>query len=398
MNYIYQRAEWPRFSWQDAVMSKLLPDVHLRRGRLLGRMGEIGFDLQQEANLRVLTQDVVKTSAIEGEILDPLSVRSSIGRRLGIDVAGATPSSRSVDGVVEMLLDATRKCDAPITSERLFTWHSGLFSERTPYNEKLTIGAWRPVEKDPMQVVSGAFGRERIHFEAPSGSDVPLQMEAFIRWMNSTVNSDPVIRAAIAHLYFVTIHPFEDGNGRISRALSDMALASGEKGAPRFYSLSAQIESERSDYYEMLEQTQKGTTDITEWLDWFSSCCGRALTKAEAELDSVLKISKAWAQINTHPVNERQKLILNKLLNGFEGKLSSPKYATIANCSEDTALRDIKELMAFGIVEAYPGGGRSTRYRLAELPAVTKVTSLTPPNCDEPSSGDSAAAHSTGRY
>jgi Fic family protein len=330
-------------------------------------MEGLGFRLRAEASLTTLTSDVIKSSAIEGELLNAEQVRSSIARRLGLDFADKIPANRDVEGVVEMMLDATQKYAQPLTTERLFNWHAALFPTGRSGIRRITVGAWRLLEADPMQVVSGAIGHERVHFEAPSADRLKHEVKIFLKWFNSPPPLDPVLKAGIAHFWFVTIHPFEDGNGRISRAIADMALARAEGTTERFYSMSRQIEAEKKQYYSHLERSQKGNVDITSWLEWFMGCLGRAITGAENDLTNVLQKAKIWERINNQsPVNERQRKVINKLLDGFEGKLSSSKYAKITKCSDDTALRDIKHLLDQGILVQLPGGGRNTGYRLAE--------------------------------
>ena len=367
MGYIHEQAAWPKLGWNDATLSPLLADVRYRQGRLLGRMEGLGFQLRAEASLTTLTADVLKSSAIEGEFLDAAQVRSSIARRLGLDFGGHAKSNREVDGVVEMMLDATQKFREPLTSERLFDWHAALFPTGRTGMRRITVGAWRPASAGPMQVVCGPLGGERVHFEAPSADRLRREVAAFLEWFEATKGVDPVLKAGIAHFWFVTIHPFEDGNGRISRAIADMALARAEGMSERFYSMSTQIEAEKKQYYLSLERSQKGGVDITAWLEWFLACLGRAVAGAEESLASVLRKAKVWERINTlSPVNERQRKIINRLLDGFEGKLSTSKYAKLTKCSGDTALRDIKSLLDQGILSQTDGGGRNTSYHLAE--------------------------------
>jgi Fic family protein len=330
-------------------------------------MEGLGFRLRAEATLSTLTSDVIKSSAIEGALLDAAQVQSSIARRLGFDFGGNMKASRDVEGVVEMMLDATQKFAEPLTEERLFAWHASLFPTGRSGMRRITVGAWRPVDLGAMQVVSGAMGREKVHFEAPTADRLEDEVAAFLEWFEAAKEVDPVLKAGIAHFWFVTLHPFEDGNGRISRAIADMALARAEGTTERFYSMSAQIETEKKDYYLKLEQSQKGGVDITSWLEWFLGCLGRAVAGAGAGLASVLRKAKVWEQINSQvPVNERQRTVINRLLDGFEGKLSTSKYAKLSKCSADTALRDIRVLLDQGILIQDEGGGRSTRYRLVE--------------------------------
>jgi Fic family protein len=367
VSYIHQGPEWPNLRWDNAKLLPLLADVRHRQGRLLGRMEGLGFRLRAEASLTTLTSDVIKSSAIEGSLLDAAQVRSSIARRLGLDFGGPAKASRDVEGVVEMMLDAVQKYAEPLTAERLFGWHASLFPTGRSGMQRITVGAWRPADIGAMQVVSGPIGRERIHFEAPTADRLGREVQAFLDWFEAANGIDPVLKAGIAHFWFVTLHPFEDGNGRISRAIADLALARAEGTMERFYSMSTQIEAEKKRYYRNLEHSQKGGVDITSWLEWFLGCLGRAVAGAEAGLAGVLRKAKIWERINHQsPVNERQRKVINQLLDGFEGKLSTSKYARLAKCSGDTALRDIKILLDQGILIQDQGGGRNTSYRLAE--------------------------------
>jgi len=332
-------------------------------------MEALGFELQQEAVLQTLTEDVVKSSEIEGEKLDASEVRSSIARRLGMDVGGIETADRNVEGVVEMMLDATRHYEQPLTSERLFGWHAALFPTGRSGMRKIRVGDWRNDSAGPMQVVSGPIGRERTHFEAPAAERLDREMNAFFDWFNEEddgADFDAVLKAALAHLWFVTIHPFDDGNGRIARAIADLALARSEKSSRRFYSMSAQIRQEGNDYCEILERTQKGTLDITPWMEWFLACLGRAIDGAQTILAAVLQKARFWRKLRDVPMNERQRLVLNRLLDGFEGNLTTSKWAKIVKCSSDTALRDIAELVERQILVRNPAGGRSTTYALAK--------------------------------
>jgi Fic family protein len=324
--YIHEQADWPRLHWNSEALTGLLAEVRHRQGRLLGQMQALGFGLQEEAVLQTLTEDVVKSSAIEGQELDPAAVRSSIARRLGMDVGGLTPADRDVEGVVEMMLDATRNYDKPLTEERLFGWHASLFPTGRSGMRRITVAGWRNDSDGPMQVVSGPVGKERVHFEAPKAPRLEKEMTEFLDWFNNGPDVDPVLTAGIAHLWFVTIHPFDDGNGRIARAIADLCLARSEKSSQRFYSMSAQIRQERKEDYDLLEHTQKGETDITEWLTWFLECLGRAIDGAETLLASVLTKARFWESVGASPLNDRQRLILNKLLDGFDGKLTSARY------------------------------------------------------------------------
>lgn len=365
--WIHEHQNWPTFIWNAETLASKLADIRHRQGRLLGRMEGLGFELKREASLSTLTNDIVKSSAIEGENLNPKEVRSSIARRLGIDIAGLIPASRDVEGIVEMMLDATQKFSKPLTKDRLFDWHVSLFPTGRSGMHKITVGGWRTVDAGPMQVVSGPIGKEKVHFEAPSAERLEKEMEAFLSWLASEDGTDPVIRAGIAHLWFVTIHPFEDGNGRIARAIGDMTLARADGTPDRFYSLSSQIEAERKQYYDQLENQQRATPDITDWLSWFLDCLGRAISNAETTLGNVLFKAQLWDLINQKPVNDRQRSIINRMLeDDFEGFINTSKYAKLAKCSNDTALRDIQELKERGIFIQNPGGGRSTSYRLPD--------------------------------
>ncbi len=365
MPYIHELDDWPNLHWDDAQLASLLADVRHRQGLLLGHMGALGFGLRGEASLVTLTAEIVKSSAIEGEFLDPQQVRSSLARKLGLDIGGTSPVSRHVDGIVEMMLDATGHYALPLTPERLFGWHAALFPSGRSGMQKITVGAWRTAEAGPMQVVSGGIGHEKVHFEAPEANRISCEMKAFLKWFNTPSGTDPVLIAALAHFWFVTIHPFEDGNGRMARAIADLALARADAMPEKFYSMSAQIEAERKEYYQTLESSQKGNLDITSWMQWFLECLGRALERAHDTLAGVLHKSKVWAHINRFPVNDRQRAIVNRVLDGFEGNLTTAKYAKLAHCSADTALRDIRDLLAHGALIQNPARGRSTSYSLA---------------------------------
>jgi Fic family protein len=364
--YIHERPRWPEFTWDAEALGATLSALRGRHGRLLGRMESLGFDVQSEANWSVLTREVVKSSAIEGETLDADEVRSSIGRRLGLDVAGLPKAGRDVEGVVAMMLDATRAFETPLTRKRLFEWQASLFPAGRSGTTRITVGAWRTKEADPMQVRSGPSGRGIVHFEAPEAGRLDSEMARFLKWFNGRPAGDEILRAGVAHFWFVTIHPFEDGNGRIARAIADMALARADGIANRFYSMSAQIEAERKAYYLELESAQRGDVDITRWLAWFIDCLGRAVDGAEDALAAVLRKARLWQRINLRPVNERQRTVINRMLGDFEGFLSTSKYAKLAKCSADTALRDIRELLDRGVLVQNPGAGRSTSYRLGD--------------------------------
>lgn len=363
--WIYEHKEWPNFTWDTGVVTTILADIRYRQGCLLGKMDHIGFDLKNEASIRILTEDVVKSSAIEGEYLDPEEVRSSIARRLGVNMAGLIPASRDVEGIVEVMLDATQQCSAPLTAKRLYNWHAALFPTGRSGMHLITVGGWRKAESGAMQVVSGPIGRETVHFEAPEAKRLGHEMQDFLTWFNKQHSVDPVLKAGIAHLWFVTIHPFEDGNGRIARAIGDMALARADGVSDRFYSLSSQIEAERKHYYTELEKQQRHSPDITGWLVWFLECLGRALHASEHTLSHILFKVRIWDKANKYAINERQRYILNRMLEEtFEGYMNTAKYAKMAKCSKDTALRDMQELKSYGIFIQNAAGGRSTSYRL----------------------------------
>ncbi len=379
ITYIHRHANWPNFLWNHEKLVPMLAHVRHRQGRLIGRMEALGFGRQSEAVLATLTQDVLKSSEIEGEMLNPDQVRSSIARRLGIDIAGAIPADRAVEGVVEMMLDATQRFADPLTQARLFGWHAALFPTGYGGIHPIRVGAWRDDVRGAMQVISGPISRERVHFEAPAAKRLQREMGMFIAWVNAADIAqgkpgspviDPVLKAAVAHLWFVTIHPFDDGNGRIARAIADWALARSEGSPQRFYSMSAQIRAERSAYYDMLERTQKSTLDITDWLTWFLACLDRAISATETTLSAVFRKAAFWdkhAIGEGGTINARQQKMLNKLFDGFEGKLTTTKWAMIAKCSQDTAQRDIQALIDQGILVKDAAGGRSTSYSLADF-------------------------------
>ncbi len=365
--YIYERKDWPEFHWNQAKLVDLLAEVRHLQGRLLGRMEALGLGLREEATLQTLTQDVVKTSEIEGEKLDAELVRSSIARRLGIDIGAALQIDRNVEGIVEIMLDATRKHDVPLTEERLFSWHAALFPTGRSGMRRITVGGWRTKASGPMQVVSGPYGRERVHYEAPASHLIKKEAARFLKWFNASPQIDLVLKSALAHFWFVTIHPFDDGNGRIARAIADMMLAQSEKSSQRFYSMSAQIQRERNEYYNVLESCQKGSPDITPWIEWFLNCLKRAIAASEKMLESVLVKARFWKVHAGESFNERQRTIINRLLDGFEGKLTTSKWAKLTKCSQDTALRDINDLLNRQILAKDEAGGRSTSYELRLL-------------------------------
>ncbi|SEN00668.1 Fic family protein [bacterium A37T11] len=359
--YIYQNKNWTDFTWQDKVINILFGEVRHLQGKITGQMSSLGFFLQEEANLTTLTLDVVKSSEIEGEQLNYDQVRSSIARRLGLEVAGLVPANRNVEGVVEMMLDATQNYKQPLSEDRLFGWHSALFPAGRSGMYKIEVGRYRTGE---MQVVSGAMGKEKIHFEAVPAQMVKEEMDKFLNWLNDDRVIDPVLKSAIAHFWFIIIHPFDDGNGRIARAISDLLLARADGSPKRYYSMSRQILEERNRYYEVLQKVQHSNGDITEWLDWFLHCLKNALEETLITLQKVVHKAEFWKRHEHTSLNERQRLMLNKLLDGFEGKLKSSKWAKIAKCSADTALRDIKDLIDKGILQQEQQGGRSTNYEL----------------------------------
>jgi len=363
--YIHELTDWPRFHWSAETLAEPLASVSRRQGRLIGHMEALGFNLQQEAVLQTLTADVLKSSEIEGEKLDAGQVRSSVARRLGMDVGGLKPADRQVEGVVEMMLDATRRYNQSLSEERLFAWHSSLFPTGQSGMTKIRTGSWRDDSTGPMQVVSGPMGKERVHFEAPKAGRLPGEMRSFVDWFEGKDPIDLVLKAGLAHLWFVTIHPFDDGNGRIARAIADMSLARSENSPQRFYSMSTQIRQERNAYYDILEATQKGTMDVTRWMEWFLGCLGRAIDGAQVTLSAVLRKARFWERIKDVQLNERQRLAVNGLLDGFEGKLTTSKYAALTKCSQDTAHRDILALVDNGVLVRNPEGGRSTSYSLA---------------------------------
>lgn len=365
--YIHNITNWTNFTWNNKKVLLKLSETRNLQGKLLGRMESLGFDLQNEAMLNTLTLEIVKSSEIEGEILEKEQVRSSIARRLGIDIAGAIESERHIDGIVEMMLDATQRYDLPLTKERLFGWHSALFPTGWSNMYKIVVADWRKDSKGPMQVVSGPLGKEKVHFEAPAAERIDAEINELIDWIENEHEVDPVLKAAIAHLWFVTIHPFEDGNGRITRAITEMILARSDKSVKRFYSMSAQIRAERNNYYEVLEKTQKGDTDITEWILWFLNCLQGAINSTYELLQKVLEKAEFWKIHSTTILNERQQKMMNRLLDGFSGKLTTTKWGKICKCSQDTALRDIQDLIDKGILQKEASGGRSTSYVLKPI-------------------------------
>lgn len=365
-HYLWQQSDWPHWRYDAGALVEPLAQTHRAQGHLMGRMADLELAQREQATLQVLTQEVIKTSEIEGERLNLEAVRSSIARRLGMDIGALTPPDQHVDGVVDMVLDATGRYDQALTPERLFGWQAALFPTGFSGMARIRVGAWRDDATGPMQVVSGYVGREKVHYKAPPAHTLGEETKRFLEWFNADTAGDALIKAGLAHLWLVTLHPFDDGNGRISRAVGDMALARAEKTSQRFYSLSAQIQRERKDYYDQLEATQKGTQDVTPWLVWFLGCLLRAVLGAEETLAAVLGKARFWQRYPGASMNERQVKLINRLLDGFEGKLSSTKWAVIAKCSTDTALRDITELLARGVLRKLEGGGRSTAYELAK--------------------------------
>jgi Fic family protein len=363
--YVWQSPTWPQWRYNASALMPVLAQVHQALGQLLGRMRDQGVGSQAHAMLEALTEDVLKTSEIEGEHLNPNTVRSSIATRLGVDIGALAPADRHVDGVVEMILDATRSYHTPLTAQRLTAWHTELFPTEQSTLTTIRVGAWRDDSEGPMQVVSGPVYRRRVHYEAPSADRLPVEIANFLLWFETGQELDPLIKAGLAHLWFVTIHPFDDGNGRIARAIGDLALARADQSTQRFYSLSAQIQKERKDYYALLEKTQKGNLEATEWLNWFLACLLRALQEADHVLSKVLFKANFWRRWAGTPLNTRQSKVINRLLDGFEGQLNNKKWAALGKCSSDTALRDINDLIALGILRRTEQGGRSTNYALA---------------------------------
>ena len=362
--YIWQASDWPRWHYDLASLAGPLADVSRAQGLLLGRLSDVGMALRDQASLAALTEDVIKTSEIEGERLDAESVRSSIARRLGVDIGALAPVDRHVEGVVEMVLDATTRCETSLTRERLFGWHAALFPTGYSGLAQIHAGEFRCDVSGPMQVVSGPIGRQRVHFEAPPADRLVAEVTRFLDWVNTSTTDHPILKAGLGHLWFVTLHPFDDGNGRIARAIGDLLLARADSSPQRFYSLSAQIQRERRDYYDILESTQKDSLDVTSWLRWFLENLAMAVNTAQGTLDAVLAKTRFWQRWATTPLNERQVKLINRLLDGFDGKLNSSKWAVIAKCSPDTALRDINELLALDVLRKSAAGGRSTSYEL----------------------------------
>lgn len=366
--YIYEQKEWPRFKWDIKSIHILLAEVRYQQGKLLGKMETLGFSQKKETALAMLTQDVLKTSEIEGENLDPEQVRSSVARKLGMDAGGITSIDKNIEGIVEIMFDATQHYEQALTKKRLFGWHSSLFSSGYSGLSRIKAGKWRDDKSGPMQVISGPIGREKVHYQAPPAEVLDKEMKVFIKWFNQNLGEeDLLIKSALSHLWFVSLHPFEDGNGRIARALSDMCLAKSERSPQRFYSMSSQIRRDKQEYYEKLERTQKGDLDITVWLDWYLNCLRGAITHSEIILKKVLNKSYYWKQFSNTALNERQVKVINKLLDDFEGNLTTSKWAKLCKCSQDTAYRDILDLISKNILTKELKGGRSTHYVLVSI-------------------------------
>lgn len=362
--YIYEYENWTDFSWQDRAINAVFGEVRLMQGKIIGQMNALGFSAKEEAKLSALTLDVVKSSEIEGELLNFEQVRSSIARRLGINTAGLVQSSRHIEGVVEMMLDATQQYTLPLTEKRLFGWHAALFPTGFSGTYRIDVGQYRTGE---MQVVSGAMGKEKVHYQAIKSDLVKLEMDKFLDWFNNETSLDLVLKAALAHFWFIIIHPFDDGNGRIGRAISDMLLARAEGSGERFYSMSSQILAERKRYYEVLQKVQHSSGDITEWIEWFFNCLKNAMSATENTMQKTIQKAEFWKLHEHTSINERQRMILNKLLDDFEGKLQSSKWAKITKTSTDTALRDIKDLIDKGILQQTNERGRSINYKLVDF-------------------------------
>ena len=367
-DFIHEYPDWPNFRWNGDFLAARLAEVRHHQGRLLGRLDALGLRTREHTLLDTLSEDVLKSSEIEGDRLDLQQVRSSVARRIGLEYAGPRFVDRDVDSVVEMMLDATTNFQAPLTRDRLFAWHAALFPAARSAMRPIRVGNFRLDSAGPMQVVSGPIGRERIHFQAPDAPRLPAEVDSFLAWFHGPNDTDWVMKAAIAHFWLVTLHPFDDGNGRIARAVADLALARSEQSSQRFYSLSGQIRLERDDYYAILERTQRGSLDITPWLDWFLGCMGRAIARAQVTLSSVLRHAHFWQSAAQFPLNERQRLVLTRLLAGFQGNLTSGKYATLTKSSHDTALRDLSALLTWGLLQRSSSGGRSTHYTLPLTP------------------------------
>ncbi len=362
--FIHEHPEWPNFVWDSNVLLGPLAEVRHLQGKLIGEMKALGFPAVQNSAIEALVEDVRASSEIEGENLDRNSIRSSLATHLGIEIGGATAYDHRVDGIVQVVLDATQNYETPITAARLFGWHSTLFPTGWSGLRPIRVGQWRDDSGGPMQVVSGPLGREKVHFRAPSAELMHVEMDRFMNWFETEVQLDAILISAVAHLWFITIHPFDDGNGRLARALSDMILARSERSNNRYYSMSSQILIDRNAYYDILEKTQRGDIDVTRWLLWFISCLASAITRSESTINNVKARTKFWDSIRSIEMNNRQQKILTRLLEGFEGKLTTAKWAKLAKCSHDTALRDIHDLLIKGLLQQEEAGGRSTSYSL----------------------------------
>ncbi len=367
MEYIYQHNDWPNFFWDNEKIAILLSNVHLEQGKLIGKMHALGFEIQNEGIVETLTMEIIKTSEIEGENINLAQVRSSLCRKLGVEAASLVQSDRDVDGLVDMLIDATLYADNPLTADRLFNWHGALFPTGRSGLYKIVTANWRNDANGPMQVVSGPVHKLKVHFQAPDAKKIKKEMNKFFKWLNSSKNIDSILQAAIAHLWFITLHPFEDGNGRLARAITELMLTRSDKSPQRFYGMSNQINIERNLYYNILEKTQKGNLDITNWLIWFLECLHKSILSSENTLSSVLKKATFWQENMFISLNERQHKMINKLFDGFDGKLNTSKWAKISKCSSDTALRDIQDLVDKQILIREAGGGRSTSYLLNQF-------------------------------
>lgn len=364
MSFIYQHQDWPEFLVVYNEVGELFTEVTRKQGLLVGRILQMGFRQQEEKLIHVLTEDLVQSSDIEGEKLPSAEVRSSVARRLGFEFPGMVPSDRHVDGMVEMMLDATQENRKALTADRLFRWHAALFPTGYSGTVQVKTGAWRDDRDGPMQVVSGAMGKERVHFQAPPAAIIPDEMDRFLSWFNHPSGLAPVVKAAIAHIWFLTIHPFDDGNGRIARAITDLQLTRAEGVNQRYYSLSAEIRKQRNSYYEILEKTQRGDLDITHWVSWFLQCLNGALDESQKELEGIFQRSRFWERNKAISMNERQTFMVNKLLDDFFGKLTTSKWAKMCKCSPDTALRDMQDLVTKNVLKKEEQGGRSTHYTL----------------------------------
>ena len=365
MGYIWELERWPSFRWDSTSIAPLLARIRNEQGRLLGLMENVGFPLREETLLRCLTDEIQKTSDIEGEKLAAEAVRSSLARQLGIDIGGLLPADRHVDGIVALVLDATRNHDQMLTEDRLFGWQASLFPTGRTGMTRIAAGAWRNDKEGPMRVISGSMGKEKLHFQAPPAARLQDEMNDFLAWFNADdTDGDPVIKSAIAHLRFVTIHPFDDGNGRIARAIADMALARADGSPERFYSMSAEIRKERTAYYDILETTQKGDLEISVWIRWYLECLGRAIESSRESLKVVKEKTDFWDRLRDIDLNARQRKMLRLMQDGFQGKLTTSKWATLCKCSQDTAGRDIAGLVDAGILKKSEAGGRSTGYEI----------------------------------